>query len=545
MIVTCDHCGARYKLDESRISGRGAKITCPRCRHVFVVYRDDGGDIEPPARAIGGGRGGGTAGNAALAQDPTLGDPAQGGLSNPETLAAELSEVSYDVHDLEFRTVGIQSWKVKVKIGLVYDFSDFKTLSKYIADGRVTESDLLSHDGQTWTSIGEIADLEQHFVDVYRSAEDAMRAEAESGDGSEAYEDDEPTNIVGMSDLAEALGTDSPAAVSGEAAPKQLAGASSALSGAVGEAMRTGGDDKNAPPRFVDPFEQRKKSRGARRAAPAAAAASSSRAPSAPRGAPVEKNKSRAGLWVALLLIAGVAGGGWWWMSQQEGAGGSGRTGPTAGVAPAPVPDATPPENNGDAERQKTIEDIGGDLPEAPEKEDFDIGGDEVRCTPGPDGNFHCPDGTIIDRSGAPSKGQKRPAAAAPSTNGGAASGGTGEVVMSARDHAVVGDRALGRSDYATAVTAYRQAMSMESNNPVYADKLGVALMRSGDLNGAGNYLNQAATGGHNRAHDHLGDLSAKQGDNAGAISHYQRYLQSGPSDAVIVQQKIDSLSGN
>ena len=54
MIVTCDHCGARYKLDESRISGRGAKITCPRCKHVFVVYREQEAEIEPQARAVGG-----------------------------------------------------------------------------------------------------------------------------------------------------------------------------------------------------------------------------------------------------------------------------------------------------------------------------------------------------------------------------------------------------------------------------------------------------------------------------------------------------------
>ena len=38
MIVTCESCKARYKLDDSKVSGRGAKITCPKCRHVFVVY---------------------------------------------------------------------------------------------------------------------------------------------------------------------------------------------------------------------------------------------------------------------------------------------------------------------------------------------------------------------------------------------------------------------------------------------------------------------------------------------------------------------------
>ena len=39
MIVTCERCSARYKLDDNKIKGRGARITCPKCQHVFVVYR--------------------------------------------------------------------------------------------------------------------------------------------------------------------------------------------------------------------------------------------------------------------------------------------------------------------------------------------------------------------------------------------------------------------------------------------------------------------------------------------------------------------------
>ena len=39
MQVACDHCGAEYELDESEITGRGVRITCPSCSHVFVVYQ--------------------------------------------------------------------------------------------------------------------------------------------------------------------------------------------------------------------------------------------------------------------------------------------------------------------------------------------------------------------------------------------------------------------------------------------------------------------------------------------------------------------------
>ena len=46
MIVTCPSCEARYKINASKIKGRGAKITCPKCKHRFVVYRDE--DAEEP-----------------------------------------------------------------------------------------------------------------------------------------------------------------------------------------------------------------------------------------------------------------------------------------------------------------------------------------------------------------------------------------------------------------------------------------------------------------------------------------------------------------
>jgi predicted Zn finger-like uncharacterized protein len=37
MIVTCASCLAKFNLDDSRISGKGAKVRCSRCQHVFYV----------------------------------------------------------------------------------------------------------------------------------------------------------------------------------------------------------------------------------------------------------------------------------------------------------------------------------------------------------------------------------------------------------------------------------------------------------------------------------------------------------------------------
>jgi hypothetical protein len=92
-------------------------------------------------------------------------------LSSP--VAPRLTEPSTikSADKLNFRLVGIKTWKVKVKIGLVYDFSDIKTLHKYIKDGRVTNEDTISHNGKEWTTIGDIPDLEAHFIKIYLEAE--------------------------------------------------------------------------------------------------------------------------------------------------------------------------------------------------------------------------------------------------------------------------------------------------------------------------------------------------------------------------------------
>ena len=99
MIVTCPQCSARYKLDKNKISARGAKITCPRCKNVFVVYREDDRDeiTSTPLNAV----------------EPEGGRPAheeQAPAPPPPPTASRKSAES-----LDFRKVGISSWKVRVR----------------------------------------------------------------------------------------------------------------------------------------------------------------------------------------------------------------------------------------------------------------------------------------------------------------------------------------------------------------------------------------------------------------------------------------------
>ena len=133
--------------------------------------------------------------------------------------------------------------------------------------------------------------------------------------------------------------------------------------------------------------------------------------------------------------------------------------------------------------------------------------------------------------------------APAPQVDEPASAGGVEVAPMTARDHVAEGDRALARSDYRTAVAAYRQAVQMKPGSAVFAGKLGVALFRSGDTGSARNYLNRGANGGYPRAR-----VSRQRRSAAGRQRRRDLALpdvhQTGAGDAARVQQKIDQLSG-
>ena len=217
MIVTCENCEARYKLDPGRITGRGVRITCPRCKHVFVVYKQadeaatpDPGAAEPTP--------------STRAEEPTSPAPrATPPPPSPSFSAPPQPTPSFsappqptpaappaasgprpDISELDFTAVGIQAWKVKVAIGLVYDFSDYKTLARYIKDGRVSSGDKISHDGKSWTVLGDIDDLEEHFFQVYEQAERDMAAGA--APPPDEFDEESPTMIMGADSLAGTMG---------------------------------------------------------------------------------------------------------------------------------------------------------------------------------------------------------------------------------------------------------------------------------------------------------------------------------------------------
>lgn len=586
MIVTCEACKSRYKLDEAKITGRGAKITCPKCEAVFVVYAKDQGNpkkadsapkIAPtgaaapsaaPARpraSTGGGTGAttssgaGTAGaassdardsakaatgagtaaggaaagfaaaqtparNAAWDDEPTrmAGDEGTHEVRAPRQpaeppavpstapsgvlIATSTGPATIDpttaaarAATLDFRAVGVTAWKVKVKIGLIYDFSDIKTLRKYIQDGRVTATDVVSWDGKSWRAIGEIPDLDIYFVETW----EMLAAQRAAGDA--------PANAT----LAPA-----PPAPEVRNAIEEAA-----------VAPKTGGE----PNQFKDPFaEARRKQQekaDLKRTAPQ---------PPLKSEPPPKKSQLPAALLVLLLLLAAVFGSMRWMQATKEPAEPSAAT-PAAPENPDAEPDIREAINRDlqEALAQRPANDA---MSAVPEERTVSLPGDDRELIPVRSG----PAAASGSASNANGSASRVPKGAVPVRRDGPAASQGSSIKQSdapAADHEAVGDDAARSGDWATARQAYGKAVALDGRNARLLAKLGRAQAKSGD-GAAEATLKKAAGMGARDALKWLGDYAADNGDVSGARGYYQQYLDGNPSDAADVRRKLEQIGG-
>ena len=551
MIVTCEHCGARYKLDDSKITGRGAKITCPRCRHLFVVYRN-ANDPVPDANAPDNGAPGTSGGYGAAG---TSGGYA-GVSARPAAPAPPPPQAQIDVHSLDFRRVGIPSWKVKVKIGLVYDFSDYRTLRKYIQDGRVTPGDHLSYDAETWVPIASIPDLEQYFIDTY-----VKRQADAKPNGREAGEDDGPTVIVGAGSLASSISAHlaappAPAppgtSVSGTSAAAAFA---ASVSGGGSQSMGGGGFGSDvatsSPSRsgmaipglsatapmaaddpasetsgpFSDPFEALKSKQRSRikQNRTASRVKKKGRGTGERSGSSVDGKALIAGF--VLIVATGVVAWEVWefWLrppvpiSEADWEAMRGPRDPSLLPAGTEARETFPEGASPDAWEKKLKEiyttdrrtPISGSNPQ-----------DEVRA---------------VQPRNLPPPGP---------TNIGGAANSTTQRPSTATDYALAGKAAMDRGDYPVAIQSFNQAIKLEPTNAGHFAQLGIAQARAGNATEANATLARAAKLGSTVAEREMGHIARDRGDAAGALQHYTVYLRTDPPDKAEVQAEIDKLQG-
>lgn len=471
MIVTCPSCAARYKLDDGKVTGRGAKITCPKCRYVFVVYpNDEQPEAEEPARP-----------KAAPAPEPS-----SGGASAVVSPARRGGKPSAEA--LDFRTVGIASWKVRVKIGLVYDFSDIKTLRKYIQDGRVTSDDVISHNGQAWVTIGDIPDLDAYFIKIY---EDAQLRKATGGKASGFEEEDAPTMIVGMGSLGNDLAADALRQATATIAPATNPNPAQY-------------EDAN---QFVDPFaalksKQRDRVQQRRTAA----------TPAAPP--PKEEGGvSNRSLLAALVVFIGL-GAAVWYLSRDPVAPPPPNPAVQPGQAVKPPPTEPTPEEQAAKAREEYQRMVEESLKQAPDPEPIEPENTEPTLIP------------VGPRGGIPPQGSQQASA-------------TGV------DHAAQCLDYCRTSNWQQATDSCRQG-ARGSSDPQLTACYGFALYNTGQASTAQQQLKTAERSGYSNplVKKLLGHIARDQGDVAGALGYYQQYLSTNPPDRGAIEAEIAKLTG-
>jgi predicted Zn finger-like uncharacterized protein len=122
MDVRCERCQTEYEVEDASVSDLGTEVQCSDCGHLFMVKRPAG---QPPSATM----------------------PAS---SEGSALA----------------------WQLVTTFGQTHDVRDLTQLHKWIIERRVTRNDKISQDGQSWQTLGSMAELVP-FFDIVDSAERA------------------------------------------------------------------------------------------------------------------------------------------------------------------------------------------------------------------------------------------------------------------------------------------------------------------------------------------------------------------------------------
>lgn len=191
MVIACPSCGAQFRFDPARLGGQARKATCPKCRGLFVIepVAPPPPPPEPPARkpVVIEARPRPAAATPApspappsaappspaarAAAPPSAAPPAPAPRSaapaSPAPRPISPAEALARGRSLDWKAVGVLSWRVRTQAGKVHDFSSLRGLRKEIESGRVSPADAISVDGKDWVVIGELASLDVHFVETW------------------------------------------------------------------------------------------------------------------------------------------------------------------------------------------------------------------------------------------------------------------------------------------------------------------------------------------------------------------------------------------
>lgn len=136
MIIQCEKCKTRFKLDDSRVSASGVRVRCSRCSHTFVVLREDPeeeSDFESILQGLGGNEPSGQDEETDLSlgddsSDKTLEETSS--LQSKEFAEDELSDESLADRDISFDSLSLPEDEPEPKTS-----SDEQTFSDLLKNG--------------------------------------------------------------------------------------------------------------------------------------------------------------------------------------------------------------------------------------------------------------------------------------------------------------------------------------------------------------------------------------------------------------------------
>ena len=521
MKVACEHCNAEYDVEQSEITGRGVRITCPSCSHVFIVYQstepasdtsfeldidielDEDGELsmdldamlssmmdddheENDEGSVGQKQTDAVEVGSVLSnekdvlsdsvqeanqasiptsneQKPVESDEHQLSVENEEDAVGAVSDdevAALDVHSLNFASVGIKSWKVKKSIGLMFEYSDFKTFKKSLNDGRISNDDTISPDGKNWIPMSDVSDFELYFCRTYLEFE-KLGVTAEK----KAIKERVIQPLGGTNELASALA----------AAQAEVEQANTA------------------------PTRTRAKSRPVRK--------------SRPKQTTPVKSESSSGLVVNILVGLAIIGGGWYFFG--------------GGSAPSEQPEQQSTVVKQAVQQQKPQEDDAA-LKALRDELQRNAAIIEAQQEPEPEPSTEeepqliakVPD-EILAQQKAMQEG-----------------GNTALPKKQTKNPAEEGAKALNAKQWDKAIVSFRNAYQATSN-PEYLSSVGFAQYKLNDFSNAKKTLKTAEQKGATSAKKWLGYILRDEGDIAGSNQYLNQYLQSNPSDAAEVKRRM------
>jgi predicted Zn finger-like uncharacterized protein len=159
MDVRCERCKAQYLFDDDQVTPAGLTVQCTNCGHVFRVRKKELVVTVP------------------VKPDEVQGAPLLATAAAPRPGVAPPPAASPGAsHPAAPEPDRPREWRVRQANGNTFTFRELTTLQKWIIEQKVARDDEISHSGEQWKRLGNIAELASFFQVV--EAAERSRAQA-------------------------------------------------------------------------------------------------------------------------------------------------------------------------------------------------------------------------------------------------------------------------------------------------------------------------------------------------------------------------------